>query len=285
MPFHIIHEANQIVIQTSDLELAFGRESGGLTRLRRPGGPSVLGHGPAAPGLDVRLGGRWLGQGGFVRYLNYRVSEHDGGVELVISIGLGPLRVYDRLWITGTLLVRTVTVENVGPDEQQLTAVRLSLPHAGIGRPEDALFAAPSNLNRPQVLLPVAARQRMTTAIADPEFMPQLRRGRLFEEAPDRGPGLLAIHSAHGDESLLCWFFSRVESSRPLVDGSGTAATLSHEIELAGWLRPGGQIAGGTQYILLTAGQWPEPISAVQRTQSALNQLTPLANRPAWILG
>src|SRR4029079_18045737 len=138
--------------------LAFSRDDGGLRVLQRVGGPNVLGYGVARATIDVQLDDcGCLADRIFIRYLNHFVDQRDDAVELVIVIGVGPLKVYDRYRITGSLIARRLACENVGEDEVGLPGVRLALPWARVGALETCRFDAPGTSVRPHVPLDVAA--------------------------------------------------------------------------------------------------------------------------------
>src|SRR5262245_30795871 len=101
--FSISQDYELVTIATAEITLAFSRDDGGLRVLQRAGGPNVIGYGVGRATIDVRLGERgWLAERIFIRYLNHFVDERDDAVELVVMIGIGPLKVYDRYRITGT---------------------------------------------------------------------------------------------------------------------------------------------------------------------------------------
>lgn len=283
MPLHTGSQARLIVtINTSEIELSFSLEDGGLRSLRRAGGPNVIGYGDARPSIDVRLDNQgWLASRSFVRYLGHTIDEREHGVDLVIVIGIGPLRVYDRYRITGTLIARRITVENVGEDERRLCGARLALPWARVGALETCRFDAPGNSVRPRVPLRVAAAQRYGV-LPRRFFAPGLREQRAMELAPTCGPGLMALHNPETDEGLLCWYYSPVEEALPQVEGNDTAVTLIHQIELADWLRTEVGLSGGTQYILLLREPWSATLDAFQRTM-ALCGLEALGRRADWV--
>ena len=285
MPFTTKNQSQRIVsVRTPQIELEFSMDDGGLRSLRRVGGPNVIGYGDPRPSIDVRLGvaGEWLAERVFVRYLKHTVEEHEGGVDLVIVIGIGPLMVYDRYHITGTLIARRLSAENVGEDEVRLHAVRLSLPWACVGTPELCRFEAPGNNVRPRVPLQVAAAQRRGV-LPRRFFAPGLREGRALEPAPTQGPGLMALYDPETDETLLCWYYSPVEAALPQVEGNDVAVTLTHQIELADWLVSEVALSGGTQYILLLREPWPAALAAFQRTWP-LCGLRRLERPAAWVL-
>ncbi len=284
MPFTTTQSQRIVSVRTPQIELEFSMDDGGLRSLRRVGGPNVLGHGDPRPSIDVRLGvaGEWLADRVFVRYLKHTVEEREGGVDLVIVIGIGPLMVYDRYRITGTLIARRLSAENVGEDEARLHAVRLSLPWACVGTPELCRFEAPGNNVRPRVPLQVAAAQRRGV-LPRRFFAPGLREGRALEPAPTQGPGLMALYDPETDETLLCWYYSPVEAALPQVEGNDTAVTLTHQIELADWLVSEVALSGGTQYILLLREPWPAALAAFQRTWP-LCGLRRLERPAAWVL-
>jgi hypothetical protein len=267
MPFTISEQHRVVAVHTPEIAIEFSMDDGGLRSLRRIGGPNLIGHGEPRPSVDVQLGvaGEWLAERMFIRYLRHTVEERDGAVELVIVIGVGPLIVYDRYHITGTLIARRVSVVNVGEDELQLHAVRLSLPWVRIGPPEMCRFEAPGNNVRPHVPLQVAAAQRRGV-LPRRFFAPGLRESRAIEPAPTQGPGLLAVYDSESDETLLCWYYSPVEAALPQVEGNETAVTLTHQIELADWLRSEVALTGGTQYILLLREPWHAALAVFQRT-------------------
>jgi hypothetical protein len=267
MPFTTSQQRRTIAVQTPEIAVEFSMDDGGLRSLRRADGPNVLGYGEPRPSVDVQLGlaGEWLAERMFVRYLRHTVEEREGAVELVIVIGVGPLIVHDRYHITGTLIARRVSVVNVGEDELQLRGVRLSLPWARVGPPELCRFEAPGNNVRPHVPLEVAGALRRGV-LPRRFFAPGLREGRALEPAPTQGPGLLALYDSDSNETLLCWYYSQVETALPQVEGNDTAVTLTHQIELADWLRSEIALTGGTQYILLLREPWKAALAAFQRT-------------------
>jgi glycosidase len=283
MPFTSSQNRRTIVVRTPEIALEFSLDDGGLRALGRISGPNLIGYGDPRPSIDVQLGvaGEWLAERVFVRYLRHTVEERDGVVELVIVIGIGPLMVYDRYRMTGTLIARRVSAVNVGEDEVQLHGVRLALPWARVGTPELCRFEAPGNNVRPHVPLQVAAAQRRGV-LPRRFFAPGLRQGRAIEPAPVQGPGLLALYDLETDETLLCWYHSKVEAALPQVEGNETAVTLIHQIELADWLVPEVALSGGTQYILLLREPWPAALAAFQRTLP-LCGLRPLERTAAWM--
>jgi hypothetical protein len=283
MPFTTSEQRRIVIVHTPEIAIEFSMDDGGLRALRRIDGPNLIGYGEPRPSVDVQLGvaGEWLAERMFMRYLRHTVEERDGAVELVIVIGVGPLIVYDRYRITGTLIARRVSVVNVGEDELQLHAVRLSLPCARVGPPELCRFEAPGNNVRPHVPLQVAAAQRRGV-LPRRFFAPGLREGRALEPAPTQGPGLLALYDSESDETLLCWYYGQVEIALPQVEGNDVAVTLTHQIELADWLRSEVALSGGTQYILLLREPWPAALAAFQRTWP-IGGLRRLEQPAAWL--
>jgi hypothetical protein len=283
MPSFTTSQNHELVtVATGEITLAFSRDDGGLRVLQRAGGPNVLGYGAPCASIDVQLDDRgWLANRIFIRYLNHFVEQRDDAVELVIVIGVGPLKVYDRYRITGTLIARRVSVENVGEDEVRLHGVRLALPWARVGALETCRFDAPGTSVRPHVPLDVAAAQRLDV-LPRRFFAPGLRDGRALERAPTQATGLLALHDSQTDEALLCWYYSAVESAIPLVEGNDQAVTLAHEIAVADRLRSEIALTAGTQYILLLREPWPAALDALQRTW-ALCGLRALEQAAEWV--
>ncbi|GIV97144.1 MAG: hypothetical protein KatS3mg057_1801 [Herpetosiphonaceae bacterium] len=281
---HSIHqELYQIVVVTPELELGFSRESGALTSVRRPGGASVIGYGSDPISLDVRTADGWMRQRFFARYLSHQVADEAGATAITLRIGIGPLLISDCYHVTGTLVSRTVSVKNVGLDEVQLLGVWLALPWGRVGPPETCRFEAPANMIRPRLSLSSLLQIRRGS-LPGPEITPMLRHSRLFESCPDRGPGLLALHSIDENENLLCWYFSDQQPAWPAVEGSLSdyALTLGHEMELAGWLRTDEALGGGRQYFMLVQGSWQEAMLAFQKTWSVIG-LRAAGDVPGWV--
>jgi glycosidase len=274
------HEGSWIV-HTAEIELGFSRESGMLTVLRRPDGVNYLNIGGVAPSLDVQLTGSWLGETAFPRYLSHTLSELGGAVALTINVGLGMLRISDTFRITGTLVARSVAVTNTGTVEQQVHWVRLSLPLARVGSLSEGRFEAPSNSFRPRLAVETVSRMRRDV-LPTRDLAPAVRRGRPFENAPDRGPGLLALHSTSEAENLLCWYWSREQTAWPDVDGNDQALTIGHELEIAGWLPAGATLGGGTQYFMFIAGTWNDAMRAFSNTWSIVD-VHSVYDAPGWV--
>ena len=116
-----------LIVTLAELELEFSLDDGGLRALRRPGGPDVIGRGAPHTGVDVSLAETgWLSQRSFARYLNHFLYDIPGGVEIVIVVGLGPLKIYDRYRAFGSFITRRISIENTGDDELALCGVRLT---------------------------------------------------------------------------------------------------------------------------------------------------------------
>ncbi|MEN9937855.1 MAG: hypothetical protein RLZZ387_4434 [Chloroflexota bacterium] len=266
MTYTIDQSQELVTVRCAEIEIGFSREDGGLRVLGLVGGQNLAGHGNPRPSVDVRLGERgWLADSAFVRYLGHNVTERDDATEIMITVGIGPIIVYDRYRVTGTLIARRVTLQNVGEDEVRLRGVRMALPWVRSGGLDTARFDAPGNSVRPHVPLAVAAELRRDV-LPRRFFAPGIRDGRALEPAPTFAAGLLAVHDEAGDESLLCWYHSAVEPARPEVEGNGRALTLAHQVELADWLRSDVALSADAQYILLLREPWREALAAFQRT-------------------
>lgn len=274
------HEGSWIV-HTQEIELGFSRESGMLTVLRRPGGVNYLNIGGIAPSLDVQINDSWLGETAFPRYLSHNITERDSAIILTINIGLGVLRLTDSFRITGTLVARSVVVSNTGLTEQQVHWVRLSLPYARVGSLNEGRFEAPSNSFRPRLAVETVAQMRRGV-LPPRDIAPAVRRGRPFENAPDRGPGLLALHSTSEAENLLCWYWSREQSAWPDLDGNDQALTIGHEVELAGWLPGGATLSGGNQYFMFISGTWNDAMRAFGNTWAVIG-VHSVYDAPGWV--
>ncbi len=258
-----IHET--ISFSTPEIEIAFSTNDGGLRALRRIGEQNLLGYGEPGPSIDVRLGdGPWLAEFAFVRYLTHQIGEQAGTHTLTIVIGIGPLIVRDQYRVTGSLILRSAQIQNVGEDPLRLRGVRLSWPWMRIGALESCRFEAPSASVRPRIALEVAAEQRLDV-LPRRFFAPGLRENRAIEPAPLATPGLMAIHNPEIDESLLCWYSGQQEAALAQLEGNGHAVTLQHEICVAGWLASEATLVAQTQNLLLLYEPWYETLLAFRQ--------------------
>ena len=276
----LVHEGSWI-IQTSELELGFSLDTGMLTVLRRIGEKNLLNVGSTGISLDIQTARGWLQEQTFPRYLTHRVAREDAVLVLYLQTGLGAIQVEETYRITGTLIARSVRLIYSGLGEEQVFHVRLALPYVRIGSLNDSLFEAPSNSFRPRLGIQAVAQLRRNE-LPGRAIAPAIRRQRLFENAPDRGPGLLALHSTSPNDNLLCWYWSTDQSAWPSIHGNNEAVSLEHDIEIAGWLKPHHELAGGTQYILLVHGSWSDAMQAFQRTWPVLGVHVP-RDIPAWV--
>ncbi|MCA0353279.1 MAG: hypothetical protein LCH85_14895 [Chloroflexi bacterium] len=280
MYYEYQHEQN-LVVSTAEMELGFSTSTGMLTLLRRPNQANILNIGSIGMSVDVQLADGWVSETHFPRYLSHHGREVDGVTELTINIGLGFLRISDSLQITGTLIRRSVAVTNSGGNEARVHWVRLSWPYARVGSYSEARFEAPSNSFRPRLDIAAVSKLRRG-ALPTQAIAPAIRRGRLFENAPDRGPGLLALHSTSESDNLLCWYWSKSQSAWPDIDGNDLALTVGHELEIAGWLAPDATLSGGTQYCMLVHGNWYDAMHAFHNTWPVLGVQT-LPDVPDWV--
>jgi len=265
-------------VTLDELELEFSLEDGGLRALRRPGEPDMIGRGAYHAGIDVSLAETgWLTERSFARYLNHILYNIPGGVEIVVVIGLGPLKIYDRYRVVGSLITRRISLENAGEDELALCGVRLAISSACVGAPERCRFEAPANVIRPR--LPIATlrndhRHRHwsdTTTLATPAFA----------LAPADAPGLLALHNDMVGETLACWYADLSYPARPRVEGDGSAVTLLHEIRIAERLRVEVALSVGVQMLLLERASWHEALPRIRRVMS--HGQTTIPPPPAWL--
>jgi hypothetical protein len=266
--FTTTQNKHTLTVWTPEVELVFSLEDGGLRSLRRRDGVNVLGYGTPQPSIDVRVGrdGAWLAERAFVRYLRHTIEERDGIVDITLVIGIGPLMLYDRYRVTGTLIARNTTVQNVSEDEVRLRGVRLVVPWARIGDPEICRFEAPATTVRPRITLATAATQRRGV-VPRRFFSPGPRDGRALEQAPTFAPGLMALHDPQSLETLLCWYYGSSEPADVHVEGNGQAISLIYDIGLADQLRSEIALSTGTQFLMLTREPWPAALAAFRRTQ------------------
>lgn len=271
-----------ILLSTPELELGWSREDGSLVLLRAPDGPSILGHGPAQAALDVALDtpDGWVSRRSFARFLWHRATPCADGVEVLIAIGLGPLKIVDTYHVTPGLVTRQAMLENVGLDDLRVCGLRLALPNARVGDPARCCFEAPGNSARPHVPLAVAAAQRRDV-LPRRFFAPGLRGGSALEPAPSQGSGLLVLHDDSLPAALLCWYAGGADVALPYLqgrDGATDAVTLVHEVGLSGWVRPGERLASGAQRFLISDQGWPAALEQYRAAESA----TPVG-RAGWL--
>jgi len=236
--------------------------SGKLVTLKRGGSPSAI-DGSGLPSVSVDIGWRPVDT-----ELEHRSNLlQDNTITLLLS--LGPLSIYDQYTYNDEVIERTITVENDSDDDVQLTGVRLTLSGVYIIDLDNCLFEAPANVIRPRLPLRRAALQQVRKSaspkehwrpIIEPDeyFAPGRNYvfGKAFGDAPDVGPGLMVIHNPNVEWSLLTWYVSKDEAAAPWIGGEDGVVSLGHDLSLAGWLAPGQQITGGTQYIRLHRGDY-----------------------------
>jgi len=267
-----------LIVTLAELELEFSLDDGGLRALRRPGGPDVVGRGAPRTGVDVSLAETgWLTQRSFARYLNHFLYDIPGGVEIVIVVGLGPLKIYDRYRVVGSFITRRISIENTGDDELALCGVRLAISGACVGMPERCRFEAPANVIRPR--LPIARLR------GDPHHRHWSDTSALeipaFALAPADAPGLLALHNDMVGETLACWYEDPSNPARPRVESDGNSVTLFHDIRIAERLRVEVALSVGVQALLLERAPWHDALPRIYQvmTRSQANPATP----PEWV--
>jgi starch synthase (maltosyl-transferring) len=267
-----------LIVTLAELELEFSLDDGGLRALRRPGGPDVVGRGAPRTGVDVSLAETgWLTQRSFARYLNHFLYDIPGGVEIVIVVGLGPLKIYDRYRVVGSFITRRISIENTGDDELALCGVRLAISSACVGMPERCRFEAPANVIRPR--LPIARLR------GDPHHRHWSDTSALeipaFALAPADAPGLLALHNDMVGETLACWYEDPSNPARPRVESDGNSVTLFHDIRIAERLRVEVALSVGVQALLLERAPWHDALPRIYQvmTRSQANPATP----PEWV--
>ncbi|HMO59194.1 MAG TPA: alpha-amylase family glycosyl hydrolase [Roseiflexaceae bacterium] len=255
-----------LMITTAALELGFSLDDGGVRILRRVGEPNLAGHGADRAGVDVALGNRgWLSSYAFARYLAHQIDSDGDAVDIVITIGLGPLKLYDRYRIVATLITRRLSIENVTDEEVMLRGARLIVPWLRVGSDETCVFEAPGNSVRPRIPLAVAGAQR-EGVLPRRFFAPGLRDGRGLEPATGFGPGLMALYDRATHDAVLCWCRSATETFLPQIEGNDIAVSLIHQIAIADRLDAATAVSCGTQYLLLAREPWPELLGIYRRT-------------------
>jgi starch synthase (maltosyl-transferring) len=250
--------------------------TGGLIGLHLDEGPDALGAANGAALLGAALAHSPLEAE--ARYETHHTDENS----LTITARLGPLRVHTRYVEAGGLIERSVTVENASGEQIQLTGVRLGLGGVQIGGAADCRFEAPANVIRPRLPLraaiegpipPVGRPARPGMAFAPGQ---EHRFGQAFGNAPDVGPGLIIVHNAALEWSLLTWYVSDVEAATPWAGGRDKRLMLGFDIGLAGWLPPGGVLADGEQYLMLHQGDYQSALAAYRRTFEHTGILPPI---------
>lgn len=201
-----------------------------------------------------------------------------------------------RRWRVGGLLLdeewrvgeahfeRRLTIHNASSHEVQLTGVRLIVPGATLGRVSDCRVEAPSTNLRPR--LPLTAFEGVAVGAALPDNLApsaRMRWARALEDAPDVTPGLLAIHNAVKQLTLLVWYHSETESGTPMIFADAHGVALGHQIGLAGWLPPGGSLNACTQYLSLVGGTWPQALEAFRAHYTRLGLVPQPFTVPGWV--
>jgi hypothetical protein len=265
-------------VTLAELELEFSLDDGGLRALRRPDGLDVIGRGTPHAGIDVSLADTgWLTERSFARYLNHTLYNIPGGVEIVVVIGLGPLKIYDRYRVVGSLITRRISLENAGEDELALCGVRLAISGVCVGAPERCRFEAPANVIRPRLPIATLRHDLHHRHWSDATTL----ETRAFSVAPADSPGLLALHNDVVGETLACWYADISHPARPRVEGDGSAVTLLHEIRLAERLRVEVALSVGVQMLLLERASWHEALPRIRQIMSHGRTTPPTP--PEWL--
>lgn len=294
--FSLDEKLRLVILRTPELELAWSREDGSLRTLSHADGSSVIGYGTLQAGVDVALNGpdKWLNDRSFARYLTHQCVQHGDAVEVTLIIGLGLLKLYDRYRITGNLIARQLTIQNVNTDEVCVYGLRMCIPHARVGHAEGCRFEAPGNSARPRIPLEIAAQQRPGVRPRR-NFVPGPSRENTFESAPTHGSGLLVLHTVSNDgdmytpETLLCWYYSETEAAQPFITGTNEqrmlqapAVTFGHTIGLAGRLQGEQTLTSGTQYLLFLHKPWEQARVTFQHIWPVIG-LPPLPDPVEWV--
>lgn len=283
MDFKVVEDKHSIALLTDKLVLGWDKAIGALIQLHPADvKENWIGHSTSSPSVELTLEDTY--QLNKTLYVCHEATVAGDAVCFTLTLRLDDLLVRDTYVVDDWLVERRIAVENTGQQELRLTAVWLNVPGACVGDPEQCLFEAPGNTVRPRVPFRVAARVHRADSAAPCEFSPGVRWERLFEGAPDSGPGILAIHNPRAQATLMTWYYSEVEPAWPLIDGSDGALTLIHKIGLADWLAPGESVSGGSQYILLHRGTWKEALAARQALYPRMGTLPPLYGEPpSWV--
>ena len=191
----------------------------------------------------------------------------------------------DEEWRVGEgHLERRLTVTNSSASEVQLTGVRLVVPGVTLGRAADCLVEAPSTNLRPRLQLTAFEGVRIGEVLPD-NLAPsaRMRWARALEDAPDVTPGLLAIHNAVHQLTLLVWYHSETESGTPMIYAEAPGVALGHQIGIAGWLPPGGALHACTQYLALVRGSWAQALEAFRSHYTRIGLVPQPFQLPDWV--
>jgi starch synthase (maltosyl-transferring) len=180
---------------------------------------------------------------------------------------------------------RRLTVTNRSAREVQLSEVRLVVPGIHLGRAADCVVEAPCTNLRPR--LPFTAFEALPIGQPMPDEMApaaRMRWARALEDAPDVTPGLLAVHTAPQQLTLLVWYHSQTEAGTPMIFGDAPGVALGHQVGLAGWLPPGGSLCACTQYVALVHGTWEQALEAFRQHYARVGLVPPsYGSPPDWI--
>lgn len=256
----------RMILTTADLEIGFSTDDGRLVLLRRRDGVNMIDHGEPFATLDAELdeAGVWLSGSHFSRYLGHELTEQGNALELTISVGLGPLRLLDHYLLSGPLIARHVTVENLDQTPVQLRSLRLLVPWVQVGTLQHCRFHVPGANVRAGVPLSVAAAYRRGI-LTQRMLLPGVRPEVLFEPVPVQSAGLLALRNNASQEALLCWYFNPEAPAVPEIDGNGQALTIGHQLQQAGWIRAGQSFEAGFQYLLVLQRAWEPALATLHQ--------------------
>jgi starch synthase (maltosyl-transferring) len=266
-------------LEAGTQQLSIRAQMADVLRFSIRGSPAMAAtRGKAAP-VQVRLKpGDWLSP----RRLPRLQAPLDG--VLVRGWSLERLRLEEEWRVGEEHFERRLTVANTSSREVQLTGVRLILPGVGLGRAADCALEAPSTNLRPRLPLTAFRDARLGEPIHD-ELAPsaRMRWARALEDAPDVTPGLLAVHNAEHQATLLVWYHSETEPGTPMIFADAPGVALGHQLGLAGWIPPGGSLYACTQHLALVLGTWEQALEAFQAHYARVGLVPPRFPPPEWV--
>jgi len=237
--------------------------------------------------LAIRIGKEWINNNDGLQYKSPAITSgtgENGKINVSVPVIIGTLKIDDLYEIEDNLIKRSVTLENTGNKEMQVTGLRLILPGLRVESKEDCFFEAPGTAVKPHLPFVKAAAIKNSNYPKDNSYpAAEDRYGFSMEQAPDCSPGLLAVYNQRRGYGVLCWYYSESENARPVVKGKGDVLDFIHEAGLAGWLKPGGQLKSGAQYIMLKTGSWEELLKDFQDKYRITGVTPPIYRKaPVW---
>lgn len=294
---------NLFKLETEYLTLGFSKTSGSLVLLSLSGsGENIIKNGDDEPVCEEKFndvyvhyyGNESAGEditgnslSGNTGRTVKEITRQDSGDKIIITVIIeyGPLIIDDVYEIKENLIKQTVTISNTGKTEIKITGLRFILPRLRISSAEDCFFEAPGTAVRPHLSFKEALEIQNSNRPVSSSYPASVDRyGFSMEEVPDCSPGLLAVYNGREQAGILCWYYSETENARPVVKSNCKTLDLIHEVSLAGWLKAGEKLTGGSRFLMPGRGTWNRLLKEFQKHYITTGVFPPVYEKaPEWV--